>query len=297
MVVQLRHDVKVLSNDRNYMILFFAFSMGLGLFNALMTLIEQIVDPYGYSSDDAGLFGALLIVFGLVGAAVTGVMLDKTHAYRPVLKWGFGLAACSVVLLIFMLRSDNFAGLAVSFSFMGACVLPLLPATLENCAECTYPISEDISTGILFAGGNILGMPITFILEALIGEHKDWGAAAPANLFILGTVAVACVGLIFFQGEYKRLKAENQVGSALHDQSRDGDSTYLLDSAHTGSQQGNSLSDAAYGDSSRYASPSSGNGRLSDSLFSGGSSYRSSVDALPLRSSVHDRSSGGVIDI
>lgn len=220
-VQRLVNDAKTLSKDRNYLILLFAFSMGLGLFNALMTLIEQIVDPYGYSSDDAGVFGALLIVCGLVGAAFTGVMLEKTHAYRPVLKFGFAFACCSVVLLVFMLREDNFAALAASFSIMGACVLPLLPAVLENCAECTYPLSEDLSTGILFAGGNIIGMPITFGLEAMLGRKKSWGAAAPANLFILSTVAVALAALMFFEGEYKRLNAErNHIGTPLLDEDR-----------------------------------------------------------------------------
>jgi hypothetical protein len=31
-------------------------------------------------------------------------------------------------------------------------MLPLLPLMMENCAECTYPISEDISMGLMFAG-------------------------------------------------------------------------------------------------------------------------------------------------
>ena len=31
-------------------------------------------------------------------------------------------------------------------------MLPMLPAVLENCAEITYPISEEFSTGLLFTG-------------------------------------------------------------------------------------------------------------------------------------------------
>jgi hypothetical protein len=34
----------------------------------------------------------------------------------------------------------------------GLFMLPLLPLMMENCAECTYPISEDISMGLMFAG-------------------------------------------------------------------------------------------------------------------------------------------------
>jgi hypothetical protein len=31
-------------------------------------------------------------------------------------------------------------------------MLPLLPLMMENCAECTYPVPEDISMGLMFAG-------------------------------------------------------------------------------------------------------------------------------------------------
>lgn len=38
-----------LLKNRDYCILLLSFSIGLGLFNALLTLIFQIVSPYGYS--------------------------------------------------------------------------------------------------------------------------------------------------------------------------------------------------------------------------------------------------------
>lgn len=62
----------LLMENRDYLILLLSFSVGLGLFNSILTLIYQIISPYGYSNDDAGTFGAVLIVCGLVGAAVTG---------------------------------------------------------------------------------------------------------------------------------------------------------------------------------------------------------------------------------
>jgi hypothetical protein len=31
-------------------------------------------------------------------------------------------------------------------------MLPMLPAVVENCAECTYPLPEELSIGLLFFG-------------------------------------------------------------------------------------------------------------------------------------------------
>ena len=44
--------------------------------------------------------------------------------------------------------------LIVSLLFLptGFFMLPLLPVMMEYCAECTYPISEDMSMGCMFAG-------------------------------------------------------------------------------------------------------------------------------------------------
>jgi hypothetical protein len=44
----MKADAKKLFSDKNYMVLFVAFSVGLGVFNTLMTLINQIVAPHGY---------------------------------------------------------------------------------------------------------------------------------------------------------------------------------------------------------------------------------------------------------
>lgn len=67
-----------LMRNKDYLILLLSFSVGLGLFNSILTLIYQIISPYGYSSDDAGTFGAVLIVCGLVGAAFTGERISKS---------------------------------------------------------------------------------------------------------------------------------------------------------------------------------------------------------------------------
>lgn len=42
-----------------------------------MTTFEQIIEPYGYTTDDAGLASAVLIATGLVGAGVGAIVVDK----------------------------------------------------------------------------------------------------------------------------------------------------------------------------------------------------------------------------
>jgi len=104
------------------------------------------------SNNDSGTFGAVFIVFGLIGAGVAGNLMERTRAYRTILKVGVGLCVCTTVLLVAMLFRNNFWPLLIAFGLLGLSILPLLPVMMENCAECTYPIPEDLSMGIMFVG-------------------------------------------------------------------------------------------------------------------------------------------------
>lgn len=56
--------LKKVYKNTQFWVLFAAFSISVGVFNTITSLINQIVVPYGYSDDDAGLFGASFILVG-----------------------------------------------------------------------------------------------------------------------------------------------------------------------------------------------------------------------------------------
>ena len=57
--------------------LFFIFSLGIGIFNSVIALFNQIVENYDYTNDDAGYFGALLVGCGIIFAGLAGYVLDR----------------------------------------------------------------------------------------------------------------------------------------------------------------------------------------------------------------------------
>lgn len=164
-----KRETILLSQNKAYIILFSVFSIGVGFFNSILTLLNQLVQPFGYSNDDAGTFGAVFIVAGLVGAGIAGKILETTKAYKTSLKVGITLCVLAITFMLLMLFSNNFWPLCVAFGIMGFFVLPLLPIMLENCAECTYPVAEELSSGFLFAGCNILGLGFIFAIQVRRG--------------------------------------------------------------------------------------------------------------------------------
>eukprot|EP01031_Cornospumella_fuschlensis_P032395 gene32395-39173_t len=229
----LQRELRLLYNNRDYYVLFTIFSIGVGFFNTLMTLLNQLIAPYGYSNDDAGTFGAVFIFCGLIGAGFMSYIMEKTRAYKQILV--VGLVCCVLAGLFFlcMLFSDNFAALLVSFAVLGFAVLPLLPVMMENCAEVTYPVSEDMAMGILLTGCNLSGLVFIFILQSLI-EQEPWGPPpfTPANFFILLILLLALSSIFFYKGDFKRMHLEHKT-----DKLQDG-TTNPLSFGSTGAVQG-----------------------------------------------------------
>ena len=54
-------QIKMMFQSKPFLLLMFAFSIGLGIFNGVLTLIQQIFCVRGYPNDDVGMFGALII--------------------------------------------------------------------------------------------------------------------------------------------------------------------------------------------------------------------------------------------
>lgn len=159
-------ELKSLASNRQFWVLMFGVGMGLGLFNAVTTLIGQLVRPAGYTKDDAGNFGALLIGCGLVGAAVVGPIMDKTKAFNALLKAGLIAAMSGTCFMLLSLRPGHSAQVCASFGVLGFVMLPLLPVCMACAAECTYPVSEDASSGAMLFAGNIVGI----VMISVVGE-------------------------------------------------------------------------------------------------------------------------------
>jgi len=204
----LMKELRVLLSNRNFLVLTFGFGLGLGLFNAVTTLISQIVAPCGYSKDDAGTFGGLLVGCGLLGAGVMGALLDATMAYNKFLKGGLIMVMAGTIFMLLSVRPGQFALVATSFGVLGFTMLPLLPICMECAAECTYPVSEDASSGVMLTAGNIIGIIMISLFDALIQDpYRSVLNPFSITLACFLLAAVVVVG-IWYDGPLLRQAAE-----------------------------------------------------------------------------------------
>ena len=198
-------------HNKNFLLLCGGFGVGLGFFNVLTTLINQYTAAFGYSSNDAGVFGGLLILGGIFGAIISGAAMELTRKYNEILKVFVAGTVLVAIVFVTQMKENNLVILDVLFGLFGFCAIPIVCVTFECAAECTYPCDEEISSGILMSAGNLIGVVFLVI----------WGSQLPnsnqsyhnniwnfSTYFIFVVVGLVCVFFIFYNGEYKRLNQE-----------------------------------------------------------------------------------------
>ncbi|RYO94186.1 hypothetical protein DL766_002729 [Monosporascus sp. MC13-8B] len=182
------------------------FSIYVGLFNSTSSLLNQIMLPYGYTSDEAGIAGALLIVVGLVCSAVTSPILDRTKAFLSAIKTAVPVIGLCYLAFVWMPATRGLAGPYVVMSVLGAASFSLVPVVLEFLCELSHPFSPAVTSTVAWSGGQILGAVFILIGDALKADNE--GADPPGNmratLIFTAVVALAVVPLPLALGLFGR---------------------------------------------------------------------------------------------
>lgn len=179
--------LKSMLRNRDFLVLLVLFFIGLGLFNAVTTWIEDIVRPRGFTIDQAGLAGGMMVVGGIVGALVIPTLSDRLRRRVPFM-W-LALAGAVPGLLGVTLTTSYAALLASSF-VLGAFLLSSGPLGFQYGAEITHPAPEGTSNGLLLLVGQVSGIVFIVGMDAL----KSPSGSMTLSLLVLA--GLLCLALL-----------------------------------------------------------------------------------------------------
>ncbi|VFV41683.1 major facilitator superfamily [Lynx pardinus] len=142
--------LKLLLCNRAYVVLAVCFGGGIGIFSSFSALLEQVLCVRGYSNEFIGLCGALFIVFGVLGALVLSLYVDRTKLFTEAVKIGFCLTSvvCVAFALVSQLQGQTLA-LAAICSLLGLFGFAVAPIAMELAVECSFPVGEGYTVGHL----------------------------------------------------------------------------------------------------------------------------------------------------
>jgi cyanate permease len=156
--------LKLIFRNRNFIWLMVIFFIGLGLFNAVTTWIEDIMRPRGFTPLQAGTVGGLMIMGGILGALIIPILSD--HYRKRTLFLVIALAGATMGLIGLTYASSYSVMLASAIVF-GFFLLSSGPVGFQYGAEITYPVSEGTSNGFLLLMGQISGIAFIFGMDWL----------------------------------------------------------------------------------------------------------------------------------
>lgn len=171
---------------RNFALLMIIFFVGLGVFNAVTTWIEDIVRPRGFSTIQAGNTGGLMIVGGIIGAIVIPLLSDHHRKRTPYLLLAVIGATLGLVGITF---ATSYWFLLISAFVFGFFLLSAGPVGFQYAAEVTHPTPEGTSNGLLLLMGQISG--IVFILGIDSFKSPETGSMTLPLVVLIGLMVLS----------------------------------------------------------------------------------------------------------
>jgi MFS family permease len=158
--------------------------VGMGIFNGVTTWVETIIRPRGFTPTDAGTLGALMLLGGVIGAAVIPPFSDREHKRIRYLLAGVLLAVPWLAALAFVTGP---ALLFLSGFGLGFFLISISPIGMQYAAEITHPTPEGTSNGLIQLAGQI-SVVFVYIMEAL---RLPDGSFTPSLLLGCGLLLAA----------------------------------------------------------------------------------------------------------
>jgi MFS family permease len=178
----LKHALKV----KPFLLFLVVTLIAMGIYNGVTTWVENIVRPRGFTPTDAGTFGALMLVGGLVGAVIIPSFSDRQHKRQRYLFLGIALAIPGLIGLTF---ATSYWLLLVSAFSLGFFLVSAFPVGMQYSAEITHPTPEGTSNGLIQLCGQA-AVVFVYIMEAM--KSAD-GSFTPSLLLAAGLLVVSTV--------------------------------------------------------------------------------------------------------
>ena len=162
--------------------------VGMGIFNGVTTWVEQIIKPRGFTSGDAGVLGALMLLGGVIGAVVMSAISDRRQKRVRFLVLGVTVAVPGLLAVTF---GTSLVVLFIGAFVLGFFLISVSPIGMQFSAEVTYPTPEGTSNGLIQLFGQS-AVVFVYLMELL---RTGSGSFTPSLLLSCALLLVGAIVL------------------------------------------------------------------------------------------------------
>jgi MFS family permease len=173
---------------KDFILLMVIFFIGLGVFNAVTTWIEDILRPRGFSATQAGITGGVMIIGGIIGALFIPILSDRYKKRTPFIIIALTGATLGLTGITF---ATSYWLLLTSGMVLGFFLLSSGPIGFQYGAEITYPASEGTSNGMLLLMGQVSGIAFIFGMDSF--KSSLTGSMTRSLVLMIGLMVLSII--------------------------------------------------------------------------------------------------------
>ncbi len=149
--------MKCIFSSYDMKLLLIMFFLGLGIFNAVSTCIDQICGSL--TMEETGTIGGAMLLGGILGAIILPILSDRLQKRKPFLIFCMAFMIPGLLGLTFF---ESFYPLLISSFAFGFFIMSAGPIGFQYGAEKSYPAPESTSQGLILLAGQISGILFVF---------------------------------------------------------------------------------------------------------------------------------------
>ncbi|XP_065210558.1 uncharacterized MFS-type transporter C09D4.1-like [Planococcus citri] len=201
---------KYILKKRSFLLISLSYGLCLGSFGAIVSLLNQTVlmnFPERKQNADAGSIGFVIMLSGMFSSLVFGKIIDKTRKFKEsavLLTIGSTIA---FTFFTWALKSGNIIYVYIAAFFIGSFVLSYYATGFQMVIEVTFPVSEEISSAVLFLIVQIPGYTLTSLYGPAIRTFGD----LPSNIALIATFSTSALCAILVPSNLKRQQVEKSA--------------------------------------------------------------------------------------
>jgi len=154
--------IKSIFKSMDMKLLLVMFFVGLGIFNAVSTCIDQICGSL--SMEETGMVGGIMLAGGILGAIIIPPVSDRLKKRKPF------LTLCMAAMLPGLIGLAWFTAvipLMISGFIFGFFIMSAGPIGFQYGAEKSHPSPESVSQGLILLAGQVSGILFVFGVNSI----------------------------------------------------------------------------------------------------------------------------------
>ena len=166
-------NIKQLLTNKNFLILFFSYSILYANYSCLGAIVGPLTDAFKYNASNASFFGVAFIILGITGSFVHAIMLDKYKKFKK----QFFIVGLTAFLAYFPLVGGLVSGSPTFATFtlgiFGFCLIPVIGVGASFISINHMPISPAASVGLANMGSAIVATLLSGIVSYFYTSTPD----------------------------------------------------------------------------------------------------------------------------